>query len=213
MPRSHRTTSSFPHVEEVLGGEQPLLDRGRHPALEQDRLARRAGLAQQLEVLHVARADLEHVALLGDALDVLRRDDLGDDRETGAPALLGEEREAREPRPWKLYGEVRGLKRRPPAGQSRRRRAPDRRSRSSVRHFPPRRGRDDDELVPPAENRLDILPDADAGVLLAEGAAREPLRSRHLQDTGDIREILQHVGQFRRSGTLGDDHRRIPEDC
>ena len=50
--------------EDVLGGEQPLLHRRRHAALEQDRLAQPADLGEQGEVLHVAGADLEHVGHL-----------------------------------------------------------------------------------------------------------------------------------------------------
>jgi hypothetical protein len=64
---------------------------------------------QQREVLHVAGADLQHVGVLRDDLDVLGVDDLGHDRQAGALARLGEDLRPFSPSPWKAYGEVRGL--------------------------------------------------------------------------------------------------------
>ena len=52
-----------PLLGDVLGGHQELLDRGGHAALQQHRLVRSADLGEQEEVLHVARADLDHVAV------------------------------------------------------------------------------------------------------------------------------------------------------
>ena len=46
---------------DVFGGEQQFFQRGRDAALEQHRLLDLAQLAQQVEVLHVAGADLEDV--------------------------------------------------------------------------------------------------------------------------------------------------------
>ena len=65
----------------------------RHAALEHHRLAAVADGLQQREVLHVARADLEHVGVLGDELDVGDVDDLGDDRQAGLRAHVGEDLE------------------------------------------------------------------------------------------------------------------------
>ena len=65
-PRSQRITCAVALGEDVLGGEEELLHRGGHAALEEDRLARAAGAAQEREVLHVARADLHDVGVLGD---------------------------------------------------------------------------------------------------------------------------------------------------
>ena len=46
---------------DVLGGKQQLFQRGRDAALEQHRLAHFAQFAQQIEILHVARAHLQNV--------------------------------------------------------------------------------------------------------------------------------------------------------
>ena len=60
-------------LRDVLGGHQPFLVGRGQPALEHHRLAGRADRLQQREVLHVARADLQHVGVLGDDVDVGRR--------------------------------------------------------------------------------------------------------------------------------------------
>ena len=52
--------------EDVLGGQQPLLDGRPHAALQEHRLLRLAHLVQEGEVLHVAAADLKDVSELGD---------------------------------------------------------------------------------------------------------------------------------------------------
>ena len=70
-------------VEHVLGGHQQLLERARQPALEQRRPARPADLGEQRVVLHVARADLEHVGDLEHRLQVAGVHQLGDDRQAG----------------------------------------------------------------------------------------------------------------------------------
>ena len=46
---------------------------------------------QQREVLHVARADLQDVGILGHELDVTIRHDFGDDRQAGRFSALCEE--------------------------------------------------------------------------------------------------------------------------
>ena len=51
--------------QDVLRRQQPLFDRGGDAALEEHRLAHVAELAEQREVLHVPRADLEDVRVLG----------------------------------------------------------------------------------------------------------------------------------------------------
>ena len=63
-------------AEDVLGGHEPLLDRGPEAALEQHRLAGLAGRLEQHEVVHVAAADLEHVDVAVEDLDVGRIGDL-----------------------------------------------------------------------------------------------------------------------------------------
>ena len=49
--------------DDVLGGHQPLFDRGRQAALEQHRLVGASDLGEELEVLHVAGADLHDVGV------------------------------------------------------------------------------------------------------------------------------------------------------
>jgi len=66
--------------EDVFGRQQQLLDRRRHPALEQPRLRLLATGVEQREVLHVAGADLEDICVLRDQIHVLRRHHLGDHR-------------------------------------------------------------------------------------------------------------------------------------
>ena len=77
-------------ADDVLGGHQPLLDRGAVAALEHDRAGDPADVAQQRVVLHVAGADLEDVGVLGDDVDLVRLHHLGDHRQA---------RSARAPRP------------------------------------------------------------------------------------------------------------------
>src|SRR5258708_15470966 len=56
--------------EDVFRGKQPLLNGGSQAALEQHRLARTADLIEQVVVLHVARANLEHIRILADQADI-----------------------------------------------------------------------------------------------------------------------------------------------
>ncbi len=74
---------AVPLREDVLGAHQELLDGGRHPPLEQDRLVELAEHLEQGEVLHVAGADLHDVGIAGHQLYVPRVDHLGDDGQAG----------------------------------------------------------------------------------------------------------------------------------
>ena len=67
----------------------------RQPALEQHRLAELAGDLEQRVVLHVARADLHDVGVLGDRVGVRGVEQLGDDRQPGLRARLGEDLQRR----------------------------------------------------------------------------------------------------------------------
>src|SRR3990172_32752 len=80
--------------EDVRGGEQPLLDRRPHAALEEHGLVRLADLVQEGEVLHVAAANLEDVGVAGDEVDVAGVHHLGDDGQAGLGAGFGEDLEA-----------------------------------------------------------------------------------------------------------------------
>ena len=83
-------------LEDVVGGLQQLVERRRQPALEQHRLAELARDLEQRVVLHVARADLDDVGVLGDRVGVLGVEQLGDDRQAGLGARLGEDLERRD---------------------------------------------------------------------------------------------------------------------
>ena len=75
---------------DVLGRHQPLLDRGAVAALEHDRPTRLPDRRQERVVLHVARANLEDVRMLGDDFDLTRLHHFGDGRQTGFLAGFGQ---------------------------------------------------------------------------------------------------------------------------
>ena len=79
-PRSHRTTFGLPSRQDVLRRHQQVLDRRAHAALQQHRLPGLADFLEQVEVLHVAGADLEHVGIALDERNLPRVHHLGDDR-------------------------------------------------------------------------------------------------------------------------------------
>ena len=65
MPRSQRMTLLVAAGHDVFRAHQQLLERVGKAALEQDRACLdRAQLLQQIEILHVARADLNDVNIL-----------------------------------------------------------------------------------------------------------------------------------------------------
>ncbi len=72
--------------QDVLRGQQQLLDGRAQTALEQHRTAHLAEVLQEVEVLHVARADLVAVDVAAHHLDVARVHDLADH---GQAALVG----------------------------------------------------------------------------------------------------------------------------
>ena len=78
-------------VHDVLRRVEPLVDRRREAALQEHRLARLADRLEQAEILHVARADLQHVGVCRHAVDRLDRRDLRHDLEPRALARLREE--------------------------------------------------------------------------------------------------------------------------
>ena len=91
-------------AEDVLGGHQPLLDRRAKAALEQDRPGDPPDVAQERVVLHVAGADLEHVDVLGDELDLAGS---MTSVTTGSPVrsrASARKRRPSTPRPWNAYG-------------------------------------------------------------------------------------------------------------
>src|SRR5205823_320218 len=53
---------------DVLSGQEPFIQGGGQPALEQDRQRRSAHSAQQGKVLHVSSANLDHVTVTFDQI-------------------------------------------------------------------------------------------------------------------------------------------------
>ena len=97
-------------VEDVLGGEQELIDGRAHPSLEEGRLARVAHGLEELIVLHVPGADLEDVGVPGDHRDVLgAMTSVTIARPVTSRAVASILRPS-SLCPWKLYGLVLGLK-------------------------------------------------------------------------------------------------------
>ena len=80
MPRSQRITCRLPSERTYSADISRSLTVALMPALEQDRHPGPAALLEQVEVLHVAGADLEDVGVALDQLDLARVHDLGDDR-------------------------------------------------------------------------------------------------------------------------------------
>ncbi len=82
MPRSHKITSGLPPRKNIFSAEQQFFHRGGHAALEQDRLANFAERAQQVVILHVARADLKNIDVARHHLDLRGVHHFADGKET-----------------------------------------------------------------------------------------------------------------------------------
>src|SRR5436190_1832771 len=95
-------------LEDVLGSHQQLIEWRREPALEQRGAPRAPDLRQQRVVLHVARADLDHVGDLEHGVQVADVHQLGDDRHARLGLRLGEQPQALLPQP--LEGVGRGAR-------------------------------------------------------------------------------------------------------
>ena len=98
---------AFAH--DVFGGHEELVERGRHTAFDQDRLAGPAGFLQQREVLHVASADLDDVGVLFHQFQGLFVEGFGDNAHAGALADFGHDFEAFEAEPLEGVGRGAGL--------------------------------------------------------------------------------------------------------
>ena len=96
-------------AHDVFGGHEELFERGREAALEQNRLAQAAGMLEQGEVLHVARADLDHVGPLGNQVEGLVVDGFGDDAQAEAVANLGHDAQRFKAQALKRVGRGAGL--------------------------------------------------------------------------------------------------------
>src|ERR1035437_6613101 len=70
--------------QDVLGGEQEFLDAGRDAAFEQHGFGLLAELAQEVEVLHIARADLNDVGVFREQRDLRLVHDFADHQQAVA---------------------------------------------------------------------------------------------------------------------------------
>src|ERR671910_2465830 len=82
-------------LEDVLRRHQQLLERRRQAALQQHWFARAADLSEQRVVLHVARAELNHIGRLEHGLEVADVQQLGNDRQAGLDLGLGQQPQPR----------------------------------------------------------------------------------------------------------------------
>ena len=141
MPRSQSTMSGLPSRAMYSADSSHSSIGRRHAALQQHRDVGAADLAEQVEVLHVAGAELDHVGDLEDVLELADVHELGHDRQAGLLARLGQDLEAR------LAQALEGVRARCAACRPRRagrsRRRPCRRAprRGSARATRPRRAR------------------------------------------------------------------------
>ena len=87
-----------PARHDVLGGQEPLAQLGGKAPLQQDGHARPAQRLQQVVVVHVARAHLQGIHVLGQHLDLLGRRDLGDEGQARLAAHLVHELERAGPK-------------------------------------------------------------------------------------------------------------------
>src|SRR5262245_1972415 len=67
----------------IFGGKQKLLDGSAQSPLEHDRFVKLTNVREQLEVLHVARSDLQNIGVLTHDFQVPRIKNFGDDRQSG----------------------------------------------------------------------------------------------------------------------------------
>jgi hypothetical protein len=67
--------------EDIFGGHQKLVERGRHAAFEEDGLFGAASALEEGEILHVARADLDDVGVFLDEVEGFVVNGFGDDAE------------------------------------------------------------------------------------------------------------------------------------
>ncbi len=85
MPRSHRMMRSFPSLATYSAAIRSSSTVADMPALEHHGLVDLADLGEQVEVLHVARADPDQVDVVVHGLEVARVHQLGRDRQARCP--------------------------------------------------------------------------------------------------------------------------------
>ncbi len=80
--------------ENVLRSQQKFLQRRAHVAFQNDGLVGFAHFAQQVEIVHVARADTKNIHVFGQKLEVMYGENFGFDEKLG---FLSDEPEKRDP--------------------------------------------------------------------------------------------------------------------
>jgi hypothetical protein len=68
-------------AHDVFGGHEKFFERGGDAALQEHRLAGASGALEQRKILHVARADLDHVGILIDQIERFVVDGFGHDEQ------------------------------------------------------------------------------------------------------------------------------------
>ena len=118
--------------EDVFGRHEQVFHGRAHAAFEEDGLLGAAAFLEQVEVLHVAGADLEDVGIALDGLDLARVHDLGHDRHAEAVAGRAQDLEPVAAEPLEAVGAGAGLERARLAEYWRRPREPARRFRRAA---------------------------------------------------------------------------------
>ena len=90
-----------PARHDVLARQQQLLNRGRNPPLQQNRLPHLPQFPQQVEVLHIPRAHLEQIRVRQHRLDLRDLHHLGYRQQPMGLRRLAHQFEARNPHPLK----------------------------------------------------------------------------------------------------------------
>ena len=94
MPRSHRITCSLPAASRYSAASSRSSTLAARPRFSSTGLPALPTALQQREILHVAGADLKHVGMFGDGVDVGRVHHFGDDRQAELVADLAQGLEA-----------------------------------------------------------------------------------------------------------------------
>ena len=102
MPRSHSITFGLPWATMYSADISSSLMVELRPRFSRTGRPHLPSVFQQREVLHVARADLQDVGVLGDQIDVAVAHHFGDDAEAGLLAWLSRAASGlRASMPWK----------------------------------------------------------------------------------------------------------------
>ena len=174
---------------DVLGAHDPLLDGVAQAALEQHGLVHFAHGLEQLEVLHIACADLHHVHILLKLRDAVLAHQLGDDGQAGGFAGLYHIQNALGLQPLKGVGRGAGLVGTAAEQRCAARLDPLRDAQSLLGVFDAAGARHDGDLFLAADLHAAAVDDRVCGV---EQAVCALIGRRHAGDVVDPR-VCQHV--------------------